>query len=34
LDTFDPTGATDLVVPAGERITLAPRSLVVFRKSG
>jgi len=34
LDTFDPTGATDLVVPAGERITLAPRSLVVFRKTG
>jgi glycogen operon protein len=33
LDTFDPTGATDLVVPAGERITLAPRSLVVFRKT-
>jgi glycogen operon protein len=34
LDTFDATGATDRVVTAGERVTLAPRSLVVFRKSG
>ena len=33
LDTSDPTGAADRVVTAGERVTLAPRSLVVFRKS-
>ena len=34
LDTADPTGATDLVVPAGEKIALVGRSMLVLRKSG
>lgn len=33
LDTADPTGATDLVVVAGETVTLQPRSLLVLRKT-
>ena len=34
LDTADSTGATDLVVPAGEKIALVGRSMLVLRKSG
>ena len=34
LDTADPTGATDLVVPAGEKIAMVGRSMLVLRKSG
>ena len=34
LDTADPTGETDLVVPAGEKIALVGRSMLVLRKSG
>lgn len=34
LDTADPTGATDLVVPAGEKIAVVGRSMLVLRKSG
>jgi glycogen operon protein len=33
LDTADPTGATDLTVSAGEKISLQPRSLLVLRKT-
>jgi glycogen operon protein len=33
LDTADPTGSGDLVVAAGETITLVPRSLMVLRKT-
>ena len=33
LDTADPAGATDLVVKAGEKITLQGRSLLVLRKT-
>ena len=33
LDTADPTGDTDLVVAAGEKISLQPRSLLVLRKT-
>ncbi len=33
LDTADPTGHTDVVVPAGEKISLQPRSLLVLRKT-
>ena len=33
LDTADPTGDTDLVVEAGEKISLQPRSLLVLRKT-
>ena len=33
LDTADPTGETDLVVPAGEKIALVGRSMLVLRKS-
>ena len=34
LYTADSTGATDLVVPAGEKIALVGRSMLVLRKSG
>ncbi len=33
LDTADPTGSTDLVVSAGEKISLQPRSVLVLRKT-
>lgn len=33
IDTADPKGDTDLVVAAGERLTLASRSLLVLRKT-
>jgi isoamylase len=33
IDTSDPTGATELVVAAGEKITLQSRSLLVLRKT-
>jgi isoamylase len=33
LDTADPTGATDLVVGAGEKISMQARSLLVLRKT-
>ena len=33
LDTADPTGATELVVIAGEKISLPARSLLVLRKT-
>jgi glycogen operon protein len=33
IDTADPTGDTDLVVGAGEKISLQPRSLLVLRKT-
>jgi isoamylase len=33
LDTADPSGATDVVVSAGEKISLQARSLVVLRKT-
>jgi isoamylase len=33
LDTADPTGDTDFVVAAGEKISLQPRSLLVLRKT-
>jgi isoamylase len=33
LDTADPSGATDLIVAAGEKISLQARSLVVLRKT-
>ena len=33
LDTADPRGETDLVVASGEKISLAPRSLLVLRKT-
>jgi isoamylase len=33
IDTADPTGDTDLVVAAGEKLSLAPRSLLVLRKT-
>jgi glycogen operon protein len=33
LDTADPTGDTDLVAAAGEKISLQPRSLLVLRKT-
>jgi isoamylase len=33
LDTADPTGATDLVVAAGEKISLPARSVLVLRKT-
>jgi isoamylase len=33
IDTADPTGATDLVVKAGEKISLPGRSLLVLRKT-
>jgi glycogen operon protein len=33
LDTANPTGATDLVVVAGETVTLQPRSLLALRKT-
>ena len=33
IDTADPTGDTELVVAAGEKLTLAPRSLLVLRKT-
>jgi isoamylase len=33
IDTADPTGDTDLVIVAGEKLTLAARSLLVLRKT-
>jgi isoamylase len=33
LDTADPKGDTDVVVAAGEKISLQPRSLLVLRKT-
>ena len=33
LDTADPTGATELVVAAGEKISLQARSVLVLRKT-
>ena len=33
LDTADPTGTTALIVSAGEKVSLAPRSLLVLRKT-
>ncbi len=33
IDTADPSGHTDLVIAAGEKVTLAPRSLLVLRKT-
>jgi glycogen operon protein len=33
LDTADPTGSTDLVVRAGEKISMQARSLLVMRKT-
>ncbi|MGB7359011.1 MAG: glycogen debranching enzyme, partial [Mycobacterium sp.] len=33
LDTADPTGSTELVVAAGEKISVQPRSLLVLRKT-
>ncbi|MGV0802258.1 glycogen debranching enzyme, partial [Mycolicibacterium elephantis] len=33
LDTANPTGASDLVVQAGEKISLQARSLLVMRKT-
>ena len=33
LDTADPEGDTDVVVAAGEKISLQPRSLLVLRKT-
>ena len=33
LDTADATGATELVVKAGEKISLQARSLLVLRKT-
>ena len=33
LDTADPTGSTDFVVSAGEKISLQPRSVLVLRKT-
>jgi glycogen operon protein len=33
LDTSDPAGVTDLVVTAGEKVSLQARSLVVMRKT-
>ncbi len=33
LDTVDPTGDTDFVVTAGEKMSLQPRSLLVLRKT-
>ena len=33
IDTADPTGAIDLVVAAGEKIPLQPRSLLLLRKT-
>jgi isoamylase len=33
IDTTDPRGATQLVVKAGEKISLEPRSLLVMRKT-
>ena len=33
LDTADPTGATELVVKAGEKLSLQARSLLVLRKT-
>ena len=34
LDTWDATGDTDLVVKAGETITVPGRSVLVLRKTG
>jgi glycogen operon protein len=34
LDTFDPTGSTDVVVKAGETITVPARSVLVLQKTG
>jgi glycogen operon protein len=33
IDTTDPRGATELVVKAGEKLSLHPRSLLVLRKT-
>jgi isoamylase len=33
IDTADPTGATELVVKAGEKLSLPGRSLLVLRKT-
>jgi glycogen operon protein len=33
LDTADPTGTTDLVVAAGEKVSLQARSVLVLRKT-
>ena len=33
LDTADPTGSTDFVVAAGEKISLQPHSVLVLRKT-
>jgi glycogen operon protein len=33
MDTADPTGATDLIVKAGEKLSLPGRSLLVLRKT-
>ncbi len=33
LDTADPTGSTDLVVKAGEKVSVQGRSLLVLRKT-
>ena len=33
-DTFDPRGSSNLLVTAGDKITVAPRSILVLRKTG
>ena len=33
-DTFDPRGASNLIVAAGDKVTVAPRSILVLRKTG
>jgi len=33
-DTFDPRGASNLLATAGDKVTVAPRSILVLRKTG